>query len=158
MLGNLGLGNEPLERETRSHRSQPVWSSQRGRIGILSIFQSSCRNNASQNALGSILRETGSVLTFLLLFLGIPAHNPGLCSFVFYPLFQFNQLCLVGTSSSCPDLDKILMKEKPSGSVLFTEMLKVSSLREFLFLSQIDLEYFNRKCTCSFHCSVRLSC
>lgn len=63
-------------------------------------------------------RETRSVLTFLLLFLGIPAHNPGLCSFGFYPLLQFVQLCLGGTSSSHPGLAKILMKEKPAGSVL----------------------------------------
>ena len=47
---------------------------------------------------GWFQREVGSVLTVLLLFLGIPARNPGLCSFVFYPLSLFIQLCLVGTS------------------------------------------------------------
>lgn len=70
------------------------------------------------------------MLAFLLLFLGIPAHNPSVCSFVFYPLLQFIQLCLVGTSSSHPGLAKNLMKEMPTGSVLLAEIHKVPALGE----------------------------
>lgn len=56
-------------------------------MSILSVFQFSCSNSPFQRALEIILscfqREAGSVLTSLLFFLGILAHNPGRCSFVF---------------------------------------------------------------------------
>lgn len=56
------------------------------------------------------------------------------------------QFCLVGTSSSCPGLAKILMKENPTGSVLCAATHRVPALREVTVTGE-SFSSFPFRCT-----------